>query len=312
MPPFDPPPGRPGRSLLDAIRGGAITVDGGMGTALLDLGIRFDVNYEALVLTRPELVQGIHEGYLRAGAQLLETNTFGGNRVRLARHGLDGEVRAVNVAAARLARAAAGERAHVAGAMGPTGLTLAGASDQARERVRSAFREQAEALAEGGVDALMIETMRQPEEIALALSGARQAVGDALPILALVSVGEGLTMADGTPVGVMGERLRALGCDVLGVNCCDSAEAVVAAVEKLLPLGVPLAALPSAGLPTRVGDRFVYPSTPAQLGVLARRLRALGVRLLGGCCGTTPEHVRRIAAAVRADRLVDQPLVAAR
>ena len=299
MPTDNPPPGRPGRSLIEAIQRGALAVDGGMGTQLYERGVLFNVNYEELVLTRPELIQRIHEDYLRAGAQLIETNTFGGNRVRLAKHGLDDKVRVINVEAARLARRTAGERAYVAGAIGPTGLVFAGFSDDERERVRSAFREQAEALAEGGVDALMIETMRQPEEIELALEGVRQAVGHALPIIAQVSVDEDLAMADGTPVGVMGERLKALGCDVIGVNCCDGPQVVFAAVEKLLPLGVPLSAIPNAGLPRRVDDRFIYVSTPEYFGVFARRMCKLGVRLIGGCCGTTPEHVRRIAGAVR-------------
>src|SRR4051794_25783085 len=165
MPTDNPPAARPGRSLLEAIERGALAVDGGMGTQLHERGVLFSVNYEELVLTRPELIQSIHEDYLRAGAQLLETNTFGGNRVRLGAHGLGERVRDINVAAAGLARAAAGERAYVAGAVGPTGLVFAGPSDDERDRVRAAFREQAEALAEGGVDAIMIETMRQPEEI---------------------------------------------------------------------------------------------------------------------------------------------------
>ncbi|MFT3775005.1 MAG: bifunctional homocysteine S-methyltransferase/methylenetetrahydrofolate reductase [Minicystis sp.] len=259
----------------------------------------FNVNYEELALSRPEIVQRIHEDYVRAGAQVIETNTFGGNRVRLTRHGLEDKVRDINLAAARLARNAAGDRAYVAGAIGPTGLVFAGFSEDERERVRAAFREQATALAEGGVDALLIETMRQPEEIELAIEGVRQATGHDLPVIAQVSVDENLTMADGTPVGDMGERLKALGVDVIGVNCCDGPQVVFAAVEKLLPLGVPLSAIPNAGLPRRVDDRFIYVSTPEYFGVFARRMCKLGVRLVGGCCGTTPEHVRRIAAAAR-------------
>jgi methionine synthase / methylenetetrahydrofolate reductase(NADPH) len=309
-PPSHPPPGRPapsleaagarpGRSFLDAVKRGVLTVDGGMGTQLYERGILFNVNYEELVLSRPEVVERIHEDYLRAGAQVLETNTFGGSRIRLARHGLDDRVREMNVTAARLARKVAGDRAWVAGALGPTGLVFAGFSEDERVRVRESFREQAAALVEGGVDALMIETMRQPEEIELALEGVRLASGHDVPVIAQVSVDEALTMADGTPVAEMGERLKALGCDVIGVNCCDGPQVVYAAVEKLLPLGVPLSAIPNAGLPRRVDDRFIYVSTPEYFGVFARRLCKLGVKLLGGCCGTTPEHVRRIAAAVR-------------
>lgn len=300
MPPTSaPPPARSGRSLLDAVQRGVLTVDGGMGTQLYERGVLFSVNYEELALTRPELVQRIHEDYVRAGAQVIETNTFGGNRVRLARHGLEDKVRDINLTAAKLARAAAADRAFVAGAIGPTGLVFAGFSEDERERVRAAFREQATALVEGGVDALMVETMRQPEEIELAIEAVRQASGRDLPLIAQVSIDENLTMADGTPVGVMGERLKALGADVIGVNCCDGPQVVFAAVEKLLPLGVPLSAIPNAGLPRRVDDRFIYVSTPEYFGVFARRMCKLGVRLVGGCCGTTPDHIRRIAAAAR-------------
>lgn len=293
------PSARPARPLLDAIHSGVVTVDGGMGTQLYERGVLFNVNYEELVVSRPEIVLRIHEDYVRAGAQLIETNTFGANRVRLARHGLDDRVRELNLAAVHLARKAAGERAWVGGAIGPTGLVFAGFTDEERERVRSAFREQAEALAEGGADAILLETMRQPEEIELAIEGVRLALGKSLPLIAQVSVDEGLTMADGTPIAVMGARLKALECDVIGINCSDGPQVVLAAAELLLPLGLPVSAVPNAGLPRRVDDRFIYVSTPEYFGVFARRLCKIGVRMIGGCCGTTPDHVRRIAAAAR-------------
>src|SRR5262245_20832848 len=212
-------PGSPhrDRSLLEAIQRAVITVDGAMGTEIHARGVPFHINYEELVLSRPGLVLGIHEAYVRAGAQLVETNTFGGNRVRLAPHGLSPRTREINLAAVRLAREAAGRSAYVGGAIGPTGLVFASASKQARALARSAFREQAEALAEGGADALILETMRDPEEIELAIEGVHLAVGRSLPLIAQVSVDEALAMADGTPVQRMGERLKALFCDVIGV-----------------------------------------------------------------------------------------------
>ncbi len=296
-------PAKPTR-FVDAVRRGVLVVDGGMGTQIYERGVLFNVNYEELVVSRPELVLRIHEDYARAGAQIIETNTFGGNRIRLARHGLSERVAEMNLAAARLARQAIGDRGFVAGAMGPTGQVLAPFGEDERARVRDAFREQAEALAQGGVDVLMIETMRQPDELFLAVEGARLAVGDSLPIVAQVSVDTDLALADGTPIADIGARLRDVGCDVIGVNCCDGPQVVLSAIEKLLPLGVPLAAIPNAGLPRRVDDRFIYVSTPEYFGVFARRLCKLGVRLIGGCCGTTPEHIRRIAAAARMEASV--------
>ncbi|MDI1480068.1 bifunctional homocysteine S-methyltransferase/methylenetetrahydrofolate reductase [Polyangium sp. y55x31] len=293
--PLTPKPTR----FLDAVRRGVLVVDGGMGTQIYERGVLFNVNYEELVVSRPELVLRIHEDYVRAGAQVLETNTFGANRVRLARHGYADRVREFNVAAVQLARKAVGDRGHVAGAIGPSGLVLAAFGEDDRARVRDAFREQAEALADGGADLILIETMRQPEELLLAIDGVRKAVGDALPLVAEVSVDADLTLSDGTPVADIGMRLRDLGCDVIGVNCSDGPQVVLAAIEKLLPLGIPLSAIPNAGIPRRVDDRFIYVSTPEYFGVFARRLCKLGVRLIGGCCGTTPEHIRRMAAAAR-------------
>lgn len=298
----DRPPGsapRNGRTFLEAIERGPVTLDGGMGTQIYERGVLFSINYEELCISRPELILSIHDDYIRAGATVIETNTFGANRIRLGRHGLDDRVSELNLTAARLARQAAEGRAWVMGAIGPTGLVFAGFSEDERARVRQAFREQAEALAEGGVDAIMLETLRQPEEIELAIEGARLAVGKAMPLIAQVSVDENLALADGSDVLRIGARLKELEVDMIGVNCSDGPQGVLAAAEKLLSLGVPVSAVPNAGIPRRVDDRFIYVSTPEYFGVFARRLCKLGVRMIGGCCGTTPEHVRRIAAAVR-------------
>lgn len=285
----------PRGSLLEAMARGALAADGGMGTLLHDRGFPFGVCYEELAVSRPEVIAGIHEEYLRAGARVIETDTFGASRDGLLRHGLASRVHAINVAAAALARRIAGDRAWVAGAIGPTGRAGAGLSREARARLAEGFQEQAAALAEGGVDAILIETMRHPEEVALAVEGARRAVGDGLPIIAQVSVSVELTMADGTPIAVMGERLRALGCDVIGVNCCRGPDVEIAAARALLPLGLPVSAFPSAGVPLQDDERFVYPVTPEAFGAAAGVLRALGVTLVGGCCGTTPAHVAALS-----------------
>jgi homocysteine S-methyltransferase len=287
---------RPGRSFLDTLRAGALTADGAMGTQLLGArGLRLGVNLEEIVVSCPEVVERIHEEYLAAGAQVIETDSFGANRFRLAADGLEDRARVINRGAAAIARRVAGDRAWVAGAMGPTGLGFEGVTRATRDAVRDAFREQAAALAEGGADVILIETMRWPDEVDLAVEGARSAVGDEVPVVAQVAIGEDLTMADGTPLGAMGHRLPAIGCDVIGVNCCDGA-LTARAVEALRRLDVPLSAMPSAGLPRTVEGRLVYDLSPERFGAVADRLFRLGVRLVGGCCGTTPDHVRRIAA----------------
>ena len=287
-----------GQSFLDALREGVLVADGGMGTQLYERGVLYSINYEELNLSRPEIIRRVHDDYLRAGAEVVETNTFGANAVRLARHGLESKVRAINLAAVGIARDAAGDKAYVAGAIGPTGFIFEGV-DEELARARAAFRGQAEALAEAGVDLIVIETMRQPHEILLAVDAVHEAIGRTLPVVAEISIDSDLGMADGTSVVAMGEMLKARGVDVLGVNCSTGPQDVFAAVEKLAPLGLPLSAMPNAGLPRRVDDRLIYVSTPEYFGLFARRMFKLGVRLVGGCCGTTPEHIRRIAAAAR-------------
>jgi homocysteine S-methyltransferase len=287
-----------GQPFIEALRGGALVADGGMGTQLYERGILFSVNYEELNLSRPQVVRKVHESYLAAGAEVIETNTFGANSVRLARHGLEDKVREINLAAVKIAAEAAAGKAYLAGSIGPTGLLFEGVEGEAA-RVRTSFQKQAEALAEGGADLLIIETMRQPQEILLAIDAARAAVGRDLPIVAQVSIDDELLMSDGTSVLAMGEALKAKGVDAIGVNCSTGPQDIFSAVEQLVPLGLPVTAIPNAGLPRRVDDRFIYVATPEYFGLFARRMYKLGVRLIGGCCGTTPEHIRRIAASAR-------------
>jgi len=287
-----------GQPFIDALRTGALVADGGMGTQLYERGMLFSVNYEELNLSRPDVVRRVHEDFLHAGADVIETNTFGANSLRLTRHGIEGKVREINLAAVDIAKQAAAGKAYIAGAIGPSGLILEGVEGES-SRVRSAFKAQAEVLAEGGVDLLMIETMRHPQEILLAVDAAREAVGRDLPIIAQVSIDQELAMADGTSIRAMGEALLSRQVDAIGVNCSDGPQDVFFAVEKLVPLGLPVSALPNAGLPRRVDERLIYVSTPEYFGLFARRMFKLGVRLIGGCCGTTPEHIRRISAAAR-------------
>jgi methionine synthase I (cobalamin-dependent)/5,10-methylenetetrahydrofolate reductase len=291
----------PAPSFLQALREGTLVVDGAMGTQLYERGILYSACFEELCLSRPELVRKVHEDYVRAGAQLVETNTFGANALRLEKHGLQNRVAELNEAAVKLAReaAAGGARVFVGGAIGPSGYFLGDAIETDLRRVEAAFREQADALVAAGVDALVVETMRQSAELRLAIQAARAASGGKVPVVAQVSVDEAGRMADGTSAGDIGKKMVDWGADVIGVNCSDGPMNVLAAVEPMLALGVPVSAVPNAGLPRRVDDRLVYVSTPEYFGVYARRMFKLGVKMVGGCCGTTPDHVKRIAAAAR-------------
>jgi methionine synthase / methylenetetrahydrofolate reductase(NADPH) len=287
------------KTLLAALRTDVLVVDGAMGTQLYERGVLYTVCFEELNLTRPELVTRVHEDYLRAGAQVIETNTFGANALRLEKHGLQGRVREINLAAVKIARAAVAGRGYVAGAIGPSGYFLGEASADDLARVKAALLEQAQALVEGEVDALYVETMRQTGELRVALEAATKASGGRVPIIASVSVDEHGCMADGTASGQIARLMKEWGADVIGVNCSDGPMNVMASVEPMLQVGLPVCAVPNAGLPRRVDERMVYVSTPEYFGLYARRMFKLGVRMVGGCCGTTPDHIKRIAASAR-------------
>jgi homocysteine S-methyltransferase len=297
-----PASSRTEKPLLDAIANGVLVIDGAMGTQLYERGVLYSACFEELNASRPELVAKVHDDYIRAGAQVIETNTFGANALRLEKYGLQARVRELNAAGVRVAREAAAGQAYVVGAIGPSGYFLgeageAGSADLAK--VKAAFAAQAGALVESGVDALMVETIRQTPELRVAVEAAVAAAQGKVPVIASASLDESGRMAEGTEADEVARLVREWGASVAGVNCSDGPMSVLAAVEKMVPVGLPVLASPNAGLPRRVDERMVYVSTPEYFGVYARRMVRVGVRLVGGCCGTTPEHVKRIAAAAR-------------
>lgn len=287
-------------NFREALREAPLVADGAMGTQLYEHGVLYTTNYDELCLSRPALVRRIHVEYLRAGAQIIETNTFGANRYRLQRHGFETLVEAINKAGVELARAAVeetGSRAFVAGSMGPTGVNLKGLPEKDRQEIRAAFEEQVRGLVAGKPDLIVIETMRQPDEMRLAIEAVRDHC--TLPILAMVSFDAFGTMADGTPPEKMADLLAEWGADIIGVNCGDGPSGVYEMIERMRGTGLPLAAMPNAGIPRRVDGRFVYMANREYFGVYANRLLKLGVRIVGGCCGTTPDHIRSVAGAVK-------------
>jgi len=307
VPPAAPAPRSPSaRTLGEVLANGheVLVLDGGMGTQLYERGVLYSNCFEELNESRPEVVRQVHEDYLRAGATLIETNTFGANALRLEKHGLQGRVRAINERAVAVARSALDSRtgAFLAGAIGPSGYFLGEASPEDLARVHAALFEQAVALVGAGVDALYVETMRQTDELRVAIEASVAATREGrarIPIIASVSVDELGRMADGTDAAEIGRLMKEWGADAIGVNCSDGPMTVLGAVEAMLSVGLPVVAAPNAGLPRRVDERMVYVSTPEYFGVYARRMYKLGIRIVGGCCGTTPEHIKRIAAAAR-------------
>jgi homocysteine S-methyltransferase len=290
------------RPVLTALQDEVLVLDGAMGTQLYERGVLFSSCYEDLNASRPELVTKVHEDYLNAGARVLETNTFGANSLRLEKYGLQARVRELNAAGVRLARTAAGGRAYVFGAVGPTGYFLGDSGQRSSDdlsKARAAFLEQTEALLESGVDAIILETFRQTPELRTALESAVKVAAGRVPVIASVSLDDSGCMAEGTSCDAVARMVMDLGAAIVGVNCSEGPMGALSAAEKMIPVGLPVLVSPNAGLPRRVDERMVYVATPEYFGVYAMRMARIGVRLLGGCCGTTPEHIRRIADSAR-------------
>ena len=289
--------------FLERLALGPILCDGAMGTQLYERGISFEHCFEELNLSDPELIKGVHLDYINAGAEIIETNTFGGNRFRLAAHGLEERVRDFNRAGARLAREArdlSGQQVYLAGSIGPLGRALTPLGELTPLEARAAFREQAEALQQTGVDLFIVETISDTLELREALLAVRSITD--LPLVAQMTFNEdGLTRNGEDPAAVV-RLMRELGADVVGVNCAlgpaDTLE--VAQAMTLAGEGLLVSAQPNAGMPKRIGSRFIYMSTPDYFARFAERFLASGVRLVGGCCGTTPQHIAAMAAVVRA------------
>src|SRR5262245_19883415 len=275
-----------------------LVFDGAMGSLLYERGVFVMQNFEQLNVTRPDIVTKIHEDYVAAGAQVIETNTYGGNSFRLDRHGLGDQVRTFNLAGARLARQAAGDDVWVAGSIGPSGLVPGVATKAEMELVFATFADQAGALVEGGADLLMIETFRHLEELRVAIQAARQVAPDT-PIIASMNFDASETVADGSSPEHVAASLRAWGADGAGVNCGDGPQIALSILERMRASGLPLCVQPNAGLPRTVDGRLLYMATPEYFDVFARRTVQIGATMIGGCCGTTPEHVRWMAKSGR-------------
>lgn len=271
--------------------------DGAMGTMLYGRGVYLNVCYDELNLRQPDLITEIHRAYVKAGAELLETNTFGANPRKLAQYGLAGDTERINRVAAELARAAAGGRAAVVGAIGPLGIRIEPFGETSMAEARGDFTRQATGLLEGGVDGFILETFSDVEELRAALEAVR-ALTD-LPVIAQMTIGTDGRTHYGTEPSVFGPLLEAMGADVIGVNCSVGPQGILEAVEQLAPVVTrPISAQPNAGLPRDVGDRKIYMASPEYLGDYARRIVEAGARFVGGCCGTTPDHIKAIAGFV--------------
>ena len=284
-----------------------VLCDGAMGTSLYARGIFINRCYDELNLSQPDLVRTVHDEYLQAGAEIIETNTFGANALRLQRYGLADRVVDINRAGAEIARKAVSQRADkqnseawVAGSIGPLGARLEPLGKIGLDEARAAFAEQIRGLADGGVDLLLIETVMALNEAEQAILAARETAPQ-LPILVMVTVDEDANCLDGASAETAAIRLTEWGADAVGCNCSVGPATVLTAIECMAAAtDLPLIAMPNAGMPRAVDGRNIYLSSPEYMASFARKLIKAGVQFIGGCCGTTPSHIRSMKSSLRA------------
>ena len=302
------PGARARHPFLARLAQGVLLADGAMGTLLYDKGIPFDRSFDALNLTDPALIQSVHREYIRAGAEMIETNTFGANRFRLGAHGVTDAPRQINRAGAQIARNAReeiGEAVFVAGAMGPLGRPVAPLGTIPRDEALEAYREQAEGLVEGGVDVVIIETQTDLSEALLAVDAVRSVTSELPLIVEMTYTEDGRTLHGTYPEDAV-RALSGKAVDVIGANCSVGPHELLEIVERYArKTSRPIAVMPNAGLPRLVNGRFLYLSSPEYFADYAARFAEAGARLIGGCCGTTPAHVRRMREALARRRAGD-------
>lgn len=289
------------------MQSGIVVGDGAMGTMLYSKGVFINRCFDELNLSAPQMVKEVHQEYVKAGAEVIESNTFGSTRLRLAAFGFSEKLRAINEAGVRLAREAAGEKAFVAGAIGPLGAQIEPLGPLSFGEARNIFAEQAKILVEAGVDLLILETFYELTELREAIFAARAAAGPEMVIVAHVTVDDEGNLRDGTTPETYTARLNDWPVDVIGVNCSAGPKVVLETIEKMALSAVkPLSAMPNAGLPATVDGRNIYLCSPEYLAQYSRRFIMAGVRFVAGCCGTTPPHIKEIRSEARSL----QPMVA--
>ena len=284
--------------LRELIADGRVHVmDGAMGTELYASGVFVNVSYDGLNLETPDIVENVHRNYVNAGAEVIETNTFGANPVKLSSYGLADRTEEINCAAVHLARRSAQSRALVVGAIGPLGIRIEPLGPTSREEAQEFYHRQIDGLVEGGVDGFVLETFSDLNEMEQAFKAVRSR--SPLPVICQVTVGDDACTSYGTSPEDVATEVAAWGADVIGLNCSVGPAVMLDAVERMAEVtDLPLSAQPNAGLPRAVGDRKIYLASPEYMAQYARRMIEAGARFVGGCCGTSPEHIRSIRALV--------------
>jgi len=296
------------REFRDQLSRRVLVADGAMGTMLYTRGVFINRCFDELNLSQPDLVRGIHQEYAKAGAEILETNTFGASRPRLAAFGMSEKLKDINRAAVRLAREAASvlsagkstDGPFVAGAVGPLGVRIEPLGPTSFAEARQAFREQIDALLEAGVDLLILETFGNLDELREAVAAANEASGGEIPVIAQVTIDDFGHLPGGTDTETFTRALDSWQVDAIGLNCSVGPKATLETIERMMQFSSkPMSAMPNAGLPMRIEGRNIYLCSPEYMAQYARRLLWAGVRIIGGCCGTTPDHIKLIRSETR-------------
>jgi len=288
------------KTFRDQLSRRVLVADGAMGTMLYDKGIFINRCYDELNLTAPDMIRQIHADYVKVGAEILETNTFGANRMRLAAFGLGEKLRAINQAGVKLAREAARDTAFVAGAVGPLGANIEPLGPTSFAEARSIFREQVETLVEAEVDLLILETFYNLDELREAIFAAREVAGPEMVIVGQVTIDDYGNLRGGADTETFTKRLDEWPVDVIGANCSAGPKVMLETVEKMMLYSKkPMSAMPNAGHPQRVEGRNIYLCSPEYMSQYARRFLWAGVKIIGGCCGTTPEHIKLVRSEAR-------------
>ena len=286
------------QKLVERIQKQVVVADGPMGTMLYSKGIFINRCFDELNLSMPALVKEVHQSYVRAGAEIIESNTFGANSFRLAAYGLAEKLRDINQAGVRLARECAGEDLWVAGAVGPLGLRIEPLGPTSFQEAREAFRGQITTLAEAGADLIVLETFGDPHEIREAILAAREACD--LPIVAQMRVDDDGNALFGASPELFAHRLEEWGADVVGINCSVGPKLALEVLERMHKVTEkPLSVQPNAGAPVNIEGRSVHLCSPEYLAHYARRYARAGAKVIGGCCGTTPEHIKQLKNELR-------------
>lgn len=292
------------QNLREALNSRILVGDGAMGTLLYQQGFPIGISYEELNMIHPEVIEAVHRSYYEAGARFIETNTFSANREKLSKHGLEGEVGTINRAGVEIARRAVGEDAYVVGSIGS--IRTAKRLNMTSTRIEEALREQIEALLDTSVDGLLLETFYDLSELELALRLIRKMSG--VPVICQFATEGTMATLDGVPLQEAFDRLAALGADVIGFNCHIGPNGIMRTMEQLIPpSGTPFSVFPNAGMPDYVDGRVTFGATPEYFAECAPQFAALGARVIGGCCGTTPEHIAAIAEALNGVQLPAAP-----